>query len=59
MVGVLLRYCSEDCDIPDSKHVIKKGTQLFIPVYGIHNDESENLISFLCCRCTNKLNFIS
>ncbi|CAO1432994.1 unnamed protein product [Diamesa hyperborea] len=40
VVGVLLRFCSEDYDIPDSKHVIKKGTQVLIPVYGIHTDEN-------------------
>lgn len=59
MVGVLLRHCSEDCNIPDSKHIIKKGTQLFIPVYGIHTDESENLNNSLNCRIPIKYNFIS
>lgn len=57
MVGVLLRYCSEDCDIPDSKHVIKKGTQVFIPVYGIHTDESENLINSSNYRIINETQF--
>lgn len=34
----LMRIASNDYKIPDTKLVIEKGTQLFIPVYAIHHD---------------------
>lgn len=33
------RQAVEDYKIPDSKHVVKKGTQVMIPIISIHYDE--------------------
>jgi cytochrome P450 family 6 len=36
--GILFRVANENYEIKDHRHVIEKGTAVFIPVYGIHND---------------------
>jgi len=37
--GVRLeRKCNEDFNVPDSTHVIKKGTHVAVPIYAIHHD---------------------
>lgn len=36
---ITIRKASEDYKIPDSKHTLKKGTQIMIPNIGIHYDE--------------------
>lgn len=35
----LIREATEDYKVPDTQHVLEKGTQIFIPVYSIHRDE--------------------
>ncbi|XP_053692631.1 uncharacterized protein LOC128741080 [Sabethes cyaneus] len=37
-VPVHLRIAAKDYQLPDSETVIEAGTQLFVPVYGIHRD---------------------
>ncbi|XP_059612807.1 probable cytochrome P450 6a23 [Phlebotomus argentipes] len=34
----LLRICTKDYQIPNSKVTIKKGTRIFVPIYGLHHD---------------------
>lgn len=46
-VGTLIRSAKEDYNIPDSKHVIPAGTQIWIPVYAIHNDEGLEKLKLL------------
>lgn len=37
-VGTLIRVANHDYEIKDHRHVIEKGTHVFIPVYAIHHD---------------------
>ncbi|XP_059614216.1 probable cytochrome P450 6a23 [Phlebotomus argentipes] len=38
IVTNLLRNCTKDYEIPNSKVTIRKGTRIFIPIYGLHHD---------------------
>lgn len=38
-VGTLMRSATSDYKIPGTNNTIEKGTQVWIPVYAIHNDE--------------------
>ena len=38
-VGILVRCAKDDYKIPNTELIIERGTQLWIPVYAIHNDE--------------------
>ncbi|GAB0087590.1 Cytochrome P450 [Sergentomyia squamirostris] len=38
IVDNLIRTCGQDYQVPGTKHVIEKGTMLFVPVNGIHHD---------------------
>lgn len=38
-VPVLARRCTKDYTIPDTNVVLEKGTDVSIPVYGLHRDE--------------------
>lgn len=35
---MLFRTATRDYKVPDSNHIIEKDTELFIPLYSIHND---------------------
>ncbi len=37
-VPMLLRTCTKDYQVPDSKFVIERGTLVYIPIYGLHHD---------------------
>lgn len=39
-IPILTRECVEDYKVPGEDYVIEKGTKIFIPVIGIHYDES-------------------
>ncbi|XP_055697201.1 cytochrome P450 6a9-like [Phlebotomus papatasi] len=34
----LIRVCHKDYQVPDTKHIIEKGTSVQIPIYAIHHD---------------------
>jgi cytochrome P450 family 6 len=38
-VGTLIRCAKNDYQVPDSKHVIPAGTQIWIPIYALNHDE--------------------
>lgn len=56
VLGILTRCCVKDYQIPGTNNVIKKGTEVFIPVYALHMDEKyyENPEHFIPERFNNE-----
>nr|XP_023020043.1 cytochrome P450 6k1-like [Leptinotarsa decemlineata] len=40
IIAFLDRICKEDYEVPNTNLVIEKGTPIYIPIYGLHMDET-------------------